>query len=55
MRIVFRLREEIEAKINRLPLSYFDRGQRGDLLSRATNDVDNVQQALQQAFASLVY
>lgn len=55
MRIVFRLREDIEAKINRLPLSYFDRGQRGDLLSRATNDVDNVQQALQQAFASLVY
>ena len=55
MRLVFRLREDIEAKINRLPLSYFDRGQRGDLLSRATNDVDNVQQALQQAFASLVY
>lgn len=55
MRLVFRLREDIEAKINRLPLSHFDRGQRGDLLSRATNDVDNVQQALQQAFASLVY
>ncbi len=55
MRLVFRLREDIEAKINRLPLSYFDRGQRGDLLSRTTNDVDNVQQALQQAFASLVY
>lgn len=55
MRIVFRLREEIEAKLNRLPLSYFDRGQRGDLLSRTTNDVDNVQQAMQQAFASLVY
>ena len=55
MRLVFRLREDIEAKINRLPLSHFDRGQRGDLLSRTTNDVDNVQQALQQAFASLVY
>ncbi|MCK6095019.1 ABC transporter ATP-binding protein/permease [Micrococcus sp. EYE_162] len=55
MRLVFRLREDIEAKINRLPLSYFDRGQRGDLLSRTTNDVDNVQQALQEAFASLVY
>ncbi|MDX2341716.1 ABC transporter ATP-binding protein/permease [Micrococcus sp. M4NT] len=55
MRIVFRLREEIEAKINRLPLSYFDTRQRGDLLSRTTNDVDNVQQAMQQAFATLVY
>ena len=55
MRIVFRLREEIEAKLNRLPLSYFDTRQRGDLLSRTTNDVDNVQQAMQQAFATLVY
>ncbi|MFC7375019.1 MULTISPECIES: ABC transporter ATP-binding protein [unclassified Brachybacterium] len=55
MRIVYRLRQRIEAKVNRLPLSYFDTRQRGDLLSRTTNDVDNVQQALQQAFASLVY
>lgn len=55
MRIVFRLREQIEAKLNRLPLSHFDTRQRGDLLSRATNDVDNVQQAMQQAFATLVY
>ncbi|MGP5641016.1 ABC transporter ATP-binding protein [Brachybacterium tyrofermentans] len=55
MRIVYRLREKIEAKVNRLPLSYFDTRQRGDLLSRTTNDVDNVQTALQQAFASLVY
>ena len=55
MRIVFLLRQDIEAKVNRLPLSYFDTRQRGDLLSRTTNDVDNVQQALQQAFATLVY
>ena len=55
MEIVYRLRERIEAKVNRLPLSYFDTRQRGDLLSRTTNDVDNVQTALQQAFASLVY
>ena len=55
MEIVYRLREKIEAKVNRLPLSYFDTRQRGDLLSRTTNDVDNVQTALQQAFASLVY
>ncbi len=55
MKIVYVLRERIEAKVNRLPLSYFDTRQRGDLLSRTTNDVDNVQTALQQAFASLVY
>ena len=55
MRIVYGLRQRIEAKVNRLPLSYFDTRQRGDLLSRTTNDVDNVQSALQQAFASLVY
>jgi ATP-binding cassette subfamily B protein len=55
MDIVYGLRERIEAKVNRLPLSYFDTRQRGDLLSRTTNDVDNVQTALQQAFASLVY
>lgn len=54
MRVVYRLREEIEAKLNRLPLSYFDTRQRGDLMSRVTNDVDNVQQALQQAFSQLV-
>ncbi len=54
MRIVYQLREDIESKINRLPLSYFDGRQRGDVLSRVTNDVDNIQQALQQAFSQLV-
>ena len=53
MRAVFDLRERVEAKINRLPLSYFDSRQRGDVMSRTTNDVDNVQQALQQSLASL--
>ena len=55
MKVVYRLRQQIEAKLNRLPLKYFDTRQRGDLLSRTTNDVDNVQQAMQQAFASLFY
>ncbi|WP_313817074.1 ABC transporter ATP-binding protein [Citricoccus sp.] len=55
MRVVYRIRQQIEAKVNRLPLSYFDTRQRGDLLSRTTNDVDNVQTAMQQAFASLFY
>ncbi|MFA5607760.1 MAG: ABC transporter ATP-binding protein [Leucobacter sp.] len=54
MRVVYGLREKIEEKINRLPLSYFDSRQRGDVLSRVTNDVDNIQQALQQAFSQLV-
>ncbi|QIK63941.1 ABC transporter ATP-binding protein [Leucobacter viscericola] len=54
MRIVYKLRQDIELKINRLPLSYFDSRQRGDVLSRVTNDVDNIQQALQQAFSQLV-
>ncbi|WP_141918706.1 ABC transporter ATP-binding protein [Klugiella xanthotipulae] len=54
MRVVFRLRQSIEEKLNRLPLSYFDTRQRGDLMSRVTNDVDNIQAALQQAFSQLV-
>lgn len=54
MRIVYNLRRDIEEKINRLPLGYFDSRQRGDVLSRVTNDVDNIQQALQQAFSQLV-
>ena len=54
MRVVFNLRADIEAKINRLPLSYFDKRQRGDTLSRTTNDVDNVQQALQQTLSQAV-
>src|SRR5690606_20615748 len=54
MRVVYQLRADIEDKINRLPLSYFDGRQRGDVLSRVTNDVDNIQQALQQALSQLV-
>ena len=51
MREIYRLRAQVEAKLNRVSLSYFDRGQRGDILSRTTNDVDNVQQTLQQALS----
>jgi ATP-binding cassette subfamily B multidrug efflux pump len=53
-RTVFRLRAEIEDKINRLPLRYFDTVQRGELLSRLTNDVDNVSQSLQQSLSQIV-
>jgi len=53
-RTVFSLREEVEAKINRLPLSYFDRMPRGELLSRVTNDMDNVAQSLQQTLSQML-
>ncbi|TFD65759.1 ABC transporter ATP-binding protein [Cryobacterium ruanii] len=53
-RTVYRLREEIEVKINRLPLSYFDKKPRGELLSRVTNDVDNISQSLQQSLSQVV-
>ena len=46
-----RLRAEVEAKLDRVPLSYIDRGSRGDMLSRVTNDVDNVTQTLQQTLS----
>jgi ATP-binding cassette subfamily B protein len=53
-RTVFGLRERIEAKINRLPLRYFDSIQRGELLSRVTNDVDNISQSMQQSISQAV-
>ncbi|OLF17188.1 ABC transporter ATP-binding protein [Actinophytocola xanthii] len=48
-RVVFDLREAIAAKLTRLPVAYFDSYPRGELQSRLTNDVDNVQQALQKS------
>lgn len=53
-RTVYRLREEVEEKLARLPLGYFDRQQRGEVLSRATNDIDNIQQTLQQTLSQIV-
>ena len=53
-RTVYRLRADVEDKINRLPLSYFDKHQRGEILSRVTNDIDNVQQSLQQTMSQLL-
>ncbi|MFG2078020.1 ABC transporter ATP-binding protein [Nonomuraea maritima] len=49
-----RLRERIEAKLSRLPLSYFDGQPRGEILSRATNDTDNIAQTLQQTMSQLI-
>ncbi len=53
-RTVYRLREDIEAKLSRLPLSYFDQQPRGEVLSRATNDIDNIAQTLQQTMGQIV-
>ncbi|WP_404429798.1 ABC transporter ATP-binding protein/permease [Microbacterium lacus] len=52
VRTMWRLRESVEAKINRLPLSYFDKVQRGELISRVTNDIDNITQTMQQSLSS---
>jgi len=51
VRTMWRLRESVEAKINRMPLSHFDKVQRGDLLSRVTNDIDNITQTMQQSLS----
>jgi ATP-binding cassette, subfamily B, multidrug efflux pump len=53
-RAVFRLREQVQAKLSRLPLAYFDRQPRGEILSRVTNDIDNLQQSMQQTLSQLV-
>lgn len=51
---IYRIREDLRAKIDRLPLSYFDSQPRGELLSRMTNDIDNIAQTLQQTLGQLL-
>ncbi|WP_439660997.1 ABC transporter ATP-binding protein [Lentzea sp. HUAS TT2] len=53
-RVVYRLRESVEAKLHRLPLKYFDGQPRGELLSRVTNDIDNISTTLQQTMSQLL-
>ena len=53
-RTMYALRSNIEAKVHRLPLSYIDQHSRGDLLSRVTNDIDNISQSLQQSLSQLI-
>jgi ATP-binding cassette subfamily B protein len=53
-RSMHRLREDVEAKLNRLPLRYVDQQARGDLLSRVTNDIDNLAQSLQQTLSQIL-
>ena len=53
-RSIYSLRSQVEEKVNRLPLSYFDKQTRGELLSRVTNDIDNISQSLQQTLSQLL-
>jgi ATP-binding cassette subfamily B protein len=53
-RSMYRLRESVEHKLNRVPLGYVDRHERGDLLSRVTNDIDNLAQSLQQTISQIL-
>jgi len=53
-RTVYALRQDVDVKLGRLPLSYFDNHQRGDILSRVTNDIDNIGQTLQQSLTQLI-
>ena len=53
-RSIYTLRRQVEEKVNRLPLSYFDKQTRGELLSRVTNDIDNISQALQQTLSQVL-
>ena len=53
-RTVYRLRADVDQKLGRLPLQYFDTHPRGDLLSRVTNDIDNIGTSLQQSLTQLI-
>jgi ATP-binding cassette subfamily B multidrug efflux pump len=54
-RTVFMLRSDVEDKLSRLPLQFFDKQPRGELLSRVTNDIDNVSLSLQQTISQLLF
>ncbi len=53
-RVMFRLREDVDLKLGRLPLKYFDTHARGDVLSRVTNDIDNISTTLQQTLTQMI-
>ena len=53
-RTIYELRRQVSAKLDRLPLSYFDKQPRGELLSRMTNDIDNVSQSMTQTMSQLL-
>ncbi|NLT36354.1 MAG: ABC transporter ATP-binding protein [Gaiellales bacterium] len=53
-RVVYRLRKDVDEKLARLPLKYFDGHARGDILSRVTNDIDNITNTLQQTLTQII-
>jgi ATP-binding cassette subfamily B protein len=53
-RTVYRMRRDVDVKLARLPLRYFDSHPRGDTLSRVTNDIDNIANSLQQTLTQLI-
>jgi ATP-binding cassette subfamily B multidrug efflux pump len=53
-RVIYQLRRDVDAKLARLPLRYFDSHPRGDILSRVTNDIDNIQQTMQQTISQII-
>ena len=53
-RVTYKLRQDVDQKLARLPLKYFDSHPRGDILSRVTNDIDNIQQTMQQTVTSII-
>lgn len=53
-RVVYRLRRDVDMKLARLPLKYYDSHPRGDILSRVTNDIDNIANTLQQTLTQIV-
>jgi ATP-binding cassette subfamily B protein len=53
-RVVYRLRRDVDLKLARLPLKYFDGHARGDILSRVTNDIDNIANTLQQTLTQII-
>ena len=54
VKAMYELRESVESKINRLPLAYFDRVQRGELISRVTNDIENITTVMQQVLSGVI-
>jgi len=53
-RVIYKLRRDVDFKLARLPLKYFDSHPRGDILSRVTNDIDNIQQTMQQTISQII-
>ena len=53
-RVIYQLRRDVDVKLARLPLRYFDSHPRGDILSRVTNDIDNIQQTMQQTISQII-